>query len=155
MEWLVAVAGWPLPLVEWLVAVAGRLLPLVEWLVTAAGRPILETVATPFPEPRTFRPLGRLLTHHFRGGRSVSPLQMMQQRGCNVGGAEAFFEQTFDQLILPFEFARLKRGADLVEHCICARLFHFIHRGGFGAVNPRVDIAFDVADLEHFAARSE
>jgi hypothetical protein len=39
--------------------------------------------------------------------RDFPALQMMQQRGRDVGRAEAFFEQAFQELILPFKGAAL------------------------------------------------
>ena len=100
------------------------------------------------------RPL-RFLTRGFGRGSAFPALQVMQQRGGNVGRTEALFEQALDKLVLPLELPALERGANFVKHGIGAGLFHFIHGGGFGAVNPRAHIALDGANLENLAPRGE
>src|SRR5207244_12714889 len=52
-------------------------------------------------------------------------LQLMDHRRSDVGRAKALFEQAFDELILPFEFATLQYGAQLVEKHFRAGLDHF------------------------------
>ena len=88
-------------------------------------------------------------------GRGFSALQMMKQRGRNVGRAEALFEQALDELVLPFEFAAFERSASLLDHRVRARLFHFITGGHLGTVNPRIHVALDGANLKHFAPRGK
>jgi hypothetical protein len=72
----------------------------------------------------------------------------MQQRGGNVGRAEALLEQTPDELFLPLEFAALERQPDPVEHHIGARLLHLTYGGRQAALNPRLGKALDVANLK-------
>ena len=71
----------------------------------------------------------RFLALDLGRGRALSALQMMKQRRSNVGRAVAFFQQAFDELILPLELAALERGAHFVEHHAGARRFHLINAG--------------------------
>src|SRR5437899_10573618 len=60
-------------------------------------------------------------------GRTVSALQLMEQRGSNVGRVETLFEKPFEKLILTLIVPALERRADLIEHGIRTGLFHLLH----------------------------
>src|SRR5207237_8654240 len=79
----------------------------------------------------------------------------MQQRGGDVGRTEALFEQTFDELVLPFEITAFQRRADFIQEHVGARFLDFANGGWFAAMNPGVGIALDIAYLKHLASRSE
>src|SRR5438445_5462261 len=80
---------------------------------------------------------------------------MMQQRGRDVRGAKTFFEEAFDEMILPFEVGALQCRAEFVEKYICTGVFDFADRGRFAALNLRLREALDVVDLKHLASGHE
>src|SRR5437667_6195257 len=106
-----------------------------------------------FAIARLLTSLNSLLARDGFAMRTV--LQLMEHCRSNVGRAKALFEQAFDKLILPFEFATLQYRAELVEKDIRARLDHFTCTRCFATVNPRIGIALDHANLEYFTPRRE
>jgi hypothetical protein len=154
MGWLVAAAWWTIP-----IGAAPFLLALMH------GPSVAPALRSFLPRPPKFSLASRavrlriqrlaraahFLALDFGRGCAFSALQMVKQRGSNVGRAVAFFEQALDELILPFVFAALERGADLVERHISARRFHFIDAGRPGPLNLRIRKALDVANLKHLA----
>jgi hypothetical protein len=80
---------------------------------------------------------------------------MMQQSRGNVRRAEAFFEQPFNQLVLPLVLTTPERRANLLQHHVCASLFHFHNRGRPPAVDSRIGVAFDAANLKHLTPGGE
>src|SRR5262249_24819696 len=82
---------------------------------------------------------------------AVALFQFAQQCRYNASGVEPFFEQTFDEMILSFEVAALKRGANSFQENICTRFLHFAGRWNFSAMNLCFRKAFDGVDLKQFA----
>lgn len=80
---------------------------------------------------------------------------MVQERSGDVSGSETFFEQAFDEMFLLLEFAALERGADLGEKYVRPRFFNLACSRRFAALDARVGIAFNVADLENFPTSGE
>jgi len=105
-----------------------------------------------FAETRTFRAFEGALRVVRVGGRSVAALQMMDERGGDVGGVETFLEQTFDEMIL-FLYSRLAQSRREVCRGTSWRgLRELRHSRQFCALNARVGITLDVADLKQFAS---
>src|SRR6185369_8912274 len=88
-------------------------------LVTLEGARPLAAIAHPFrPRSAITSVVGTLRAFVFLGSfgrRPFAALQLMQQRRSNVRRTEPLFEQTFDQMVLPFEIAALQRAADFVQ----------------------------------------
>jgi len=84
-------------------------------------------------------------------GRGFAALQLGEARGRNVGGGETFFQQPFDQLVLPLELAALQQRAEFVDEHVLPRFLDFSLGGDPGAMDSRVGVALDVADLKQFA----
>src|ERR1039458_8358301 len=117
MGWLVAAAWWTIP-----IGAAPFLLALMH------GPSVTPALRSFLPRPPKFSLASRavrlriqrlaraahFLALDFGRGCAFSALQMVKQRGSNVGRAVPFFEQALHELILPFVFAALERGADLV-----------------------------------------
>ena len=59
---------------------------------------------------------------------ALASLEMMDERGRDVGCGESFFQQSSDQMILLLEFTAGQRGPQLVEKRAGAGLFHFVER---------------------------
>src|SRR6267378_6465 len=141
----------------------GKTLPSLKSLVTRARSPLLErpvvsfavVMRWPFLAHASRPGLVRFLGRRFGGSGPVSALQLMKQRRCNVGRAEALFEQSLDELVLPFEVAALERRADLVQYNIGPRCFHLVNRRRARSLNSHIRVALDVANLEHLASRGE
>src|ERR1039458_7082051 len=70
-------------------------------VIPAFARAVAETFALRAFGPVVFRGARRVR------GRGFAALQLSEARGRNVGGSEAFFQQPFDQLVLPLELAAL------------------------------------------------
>ena len=88
-------------------------------------------------------------------GRAAGFLQQMQQRRGDVRRGEAFLEQSFDEVILIFEFTGLERRADFFEENIRAGFLDFRGRRDFGALDFHAGVALDVVNLEDLASRHE
>ena len=55
----------------------------------------------------------------------VAGLEMVHQGGGDVGGTEAFFEEDFNEAVVPFVVAGLQSGAEFFEKSGGAGFFDF------------------------------
>src|ERR1017187_7122402 len=116
MGWLVAAAWWTIP-----IGAAPFLLALMH------GPSVAPALRSFLPRPPKFSLASRavrlriqrlaraahFLALDFGRGCAFSALQMVKQRGSNVGRAVAFFEQALDELILPFVFRSEEHTSEL------------------------------------------
>lgn len=79
----------------------------------------------------------------------------MNERGSDVGGGEAFFEEDFEEVILFAELAALEGFAEAADERAGAGFFDFVGGGRLGAVDAHFGVPLDVVDLKEFAAGDE
>src|SRR5690349_16674580 len=74
-------------------------------------------------------------------------LQLVDKSGGDVGTAEAFLQQYFDQMVLRFVFTGLEDRPKLVEENAGTGLFNFGECRNFGAMNSRFCVTLNLFDL--------